>query len=837
MKHTTKSSKNKNSNSSSPRSRSRSREKELQQEKEKSHQNHPHEKNKNSRQAAIQKPDQGKLYLANIPLSLPQQKIIQEFEKYGKILDYSFRKKTDVPHPYYYGHITLCKKNEAEQAMKNIVNKHNWTVKPFEKENKDKNSNKDKNNLNNLNYNLINNINNIKSSNEDKSQNDESNNFHLNNHINTSNIKVREILVSNLPLSIIEKDLYKEFFIFGEISKIELKTIGDKKIAFIKYRLINSAMKALEKEKNINFSGNLIDVNFSNINQRKDIKGNELNYELNETNCKLIVVCLNKNIDTISEENALKIFENYGDIKNIIIKNFNSRNHIFVEYYKPEDAKRAIDKLNIDIETKKLFGDENCEINFYFKNKFNEINPCLNEVNNNSDINMNINSLPSALNNNINMNNNTNNLMNNNIPKLLNQNNNIGMNNMNNPALLFQLMQKQNLLNINNKPNNNQINDINQINQINQLNNLNIKNNLINNINNNNPFSKVPFTYNRLLYPNPNNFPFANNPQFFNSNNSNIANLNNLQMLQNLLNNSNQINLNSLTNNNIMNNMNNNTNNNANNNDNRSNNEVKDILNQILSDKNNQKNNNSNSESDLSSINGSHQSAEEMEFEKEYSLEAEDLKIIWNGFLTKNGKDRTNVDMFKIRGNIDDSYIKEYALNICNRIQFEEVLKKRELGLVAISPNSITQKDNFDLFMNYLQDKQRCGVVNISDNKYTLFLVSPCEFSELFYVNPKKHLLGIMVENSSDQGRPPLSLPPPVYSLTAKRKLMGKNSKNENKKDIKDNHNNKQSDQEMIMKLKEELKKMENSGDEEGKKSVEEMIKQNPNIKDIFENL
>ena len=45
----------------------------------------------------------------------------------------------------------------------------------------------------------------------------------------------------------------------------------------------------------MNFNGNIIKVNFSNINQRKDIKGNEEGYELNENNCKLIIVTLNKN--------------------------------------------------------------------------------------------------------------------------------------------------------------------------------------------------------------------------------------------------------------------------------------------------------------------------------------------------------------------------------------------------------------------------------------------------------------------------------------------------------------------------------------------------------------
>ena len=166
-------------------------------------------------------------------------------------------------------------------------------------------------------------------------------NINLNN-----NIKIREIWVTNLPLSTDEAILYKEFFIYGEISKIELKTCWDEKNAFIKYRLAYSAKKALEKENNTYFNGNIIIVSYSNENQRKDIKGDEIGYELTDNNCKLIVVCLNKNKETTNEKNILNIFKNYGNIKNVTIKNISNKNHIFVEYYKPEDALKDIVDMN-----------------------------------------------------------------------------------------------------------------------------------------------------------------------------------------------------------------------------------------------------------------------------------------------------------------------------------------------------------------------------------------------------------------------------------------------------------------------------------------------------------
>ena len=318
---------NSKSKSPSPRERSRSREKEIEEEREKNgaHMHHHTFKNHNNI-------EEGKLYLANIPLNIPQNKIKEEFENYGRILDYSFRKKTDVPNPYYYGYITLSQKSEAEEAMVNITKTFNWTVMPFNRNTKERNiKNKNlNNNLNNLLY--------CKNNNHEDSLSSDYENNNLNNKL-INFIKVREIWVKNLPLSANEINLYKEFFIFGEISKIDLKTFGDTKNAFIKYRLMNSAIKALEKGNNMDFNGNIINITFSNPAHKKDIIGNELGYELTENNCKLIVVCFNKNIECSNEETAFNIFENFGKIKNIIIKNIFNINNIFIEYYKCEDAK------------------------------------------------------------------------------------------------------------------------------------------------------------------------------------------------------------------------------------------------------------------------------------------------------------------------------------------------------------------------------------------------------------------------------------------------------------------------------------------------------------------
>ena len=831
---------NSKSKSPSPRERSRSREREIEEEREKNgvHIHHTFKNHNNI--------EEGKLYLANIPLNIPQNKIKEEFENYGRILDYSFRKKTDVPNPYYYGYITLSQKSEAEEAMINITKNFNWTVMPFNRDTKERNiKNKNlNNNLNNLLY--------CKNNNREDSLSSDYENNNLNNKL-INFIKVREIWVKNLPLSANEINLYKEFFIYGEISKIDLKTFGDTKSAFIKYRLINSAIKALEKANNMDFNGNIINITFSNPTHKKDIIGNELGYELTENNCKLIVACFNRNIECSNEETACNIFENFGKIKNIIIKNISDINHIFIEYYKCEDAKRAVEEMNTDvnIENRKILGDENCEINFYFKNKLNQINPILIEGKN-----INTNFAQNNMNNNILFNN----MMMHGLPKTVNYGNN-------NPALIFQLLQK-NLLNnqfnfnkLNNNINNNLQNkcqnSFNQIpskifnfnnnlipqnynnNSVNnmQLNNINLSNPLYNIFNNNTLYPKTSLPYIQpQIFPNlqGNNFQQTsqnlqnmNQNATLNQNQLSISLLLNNPCISNIINNSfkNLINLNP----NIKNN-----NNNSNKENNTKSNDVKDLLNKIMLDKENKKTNN-NSDSDISSVNGS-QSAEEMDFEKEYSLEEENLKYIWNGILTKNKKDKVNVDVYKIRGNIDDNYFKGFHLNICNRIQYEEVMKKHLLGIVAISPQNVTQREIFDQYINYLNERQRCGVINLSE-KCVLYLASPGEFSNKFYINPKKHLLGLLADTTVQSllyiDMNNLALPPPVISMTEKRRLMNKNKKNDHSKD----NNNCENDP--IKVLKEQLKINEHCEENEKEKfnNVNELIKQNPKIKEIIEKL
>ena len=133
---------NRNSNSNSPSNRSRSRERERdrerdrdnnrekdknynrgnEREKHRERNNNNRENNKHQQHSSHESGNiiDGKLYLSNIPINITEYQVKEEFEKYGKVIDYSLRKQLNVPFPYYYGYITLSKKQEADKAREYI---------------------------------------------------------------------------------------------------------------------------------------------------------------------------------------------------------------------------------------------------------------------------------------------------------------------------------------------------------------------------------------------------------------------------------------------------------------------------------------------------------------------------------------------------------------------------------------------------------------------------------------------------------------------------------------------------------------------------------------------
>jgi len=168
------------------------------------------------------------------------------------------------------------------------------------------------------------------------------------------------------------------------------------------------------------------------------------------------------------------------------------------------------------------------------------------------------------------------------------------------------------------------------------------------------------------------------------------------------------------------------------------------------------------------------------EYESQYSLEDENLKQLWSGFLTKNKKDKVCVDAYQIRHECSHFFTSEFNLNVSHRTQFEEIMKRPIIGVIAFSPQNETQCENFLEYINYFKEKDRAGVVNFK-SQATMYIVPPGDFSRKFYQNPKKHLLGIFVDSSVDVEKyvdmNQLKLPPPVIS-SAEKKLLLKQQKN-----------------------------------------------------------
>ena len=541
-----------------------------------------------------------------------------------------------------------------------------------------------------------------------------------NNNNNPTKVKVREIWIGNLPQGTTKINLYKIFFIYGEISKIELNT--EKNFAFIRYKLVNSASNAFKKTINNRdlFNGKRVRILYSDYNIRDGIIGDEKDFILTEKTCKLIYISLNKNSNLANDNLIKEIFGKFGKIKEISSRNVHGyRPSIYIEYSKYEEAQKAINEIMNDdnLESRKKLGDVNCDVNFYFQKKI------------------------------YNNNNTKNNPLINNIypppPFMLGLLNNL---------LNLPLMYSPPYLGINqltNKFNQN-------INEQNNINNININNNNINNPNN----------------------------TFNNNNNFNNNNLNNTTLNINNFNNNNKDNNNNKGDNNNKDNNNNSNKNNNNNNNNNSNKkpeekkltktEIKNILTDIIKVPEKKKEN--------EKEDSSKKSEDEINFEKQYSLEGENLKNIWSGFLTKNKKDRISVDAYQIRGNISEDFNTEYNLDIHHKTIYEEILKRPSLGIVAFSPQDYSQCQGFNEYINYFNEKKRVGVINIkSKNKFILYLVPPCEFSRKFYQNPKKHLLGILVDSNVEPkinvDMNNLNLPPPVISYMERKLMMQKKKK------------------------------------------------------------
>ncbi len=304
--------------------------------------------------------DEGiKLYLSNLGSNVSEKKIIEEFKYYGEVVDISIKRKNGKSN--YFGYVIMRSRNSAEKAMKEISKSYGWKITLYEKEDRrDKHRSKSSSKS--------------RSRSKEKVENPTAQEENKKTEDNRP-VRVREIWVGGLPNSINEQSLYNQFFIFGEISRMDCHFQNDKNYAFIRYRLSSSASRAYEKAKNMNLNGSIIRVSFSDSSKRREIIGDEEGFEVSEKNCKLLHMSLNKGSTLASESTIRDLLKKYGTIKGFHIKNNQGyRPTIYVEYSKPEEAEIALQNLtslDSNNEKKSLLGDPFCDINYDFKKKLN----------------------------------------------------------------------------------------------------------------------------------------------------------------------------------------------------------------------------------------------------------------------------------------------------------------------------------------------------------------------------------------------------------------------------------------------------------------------------------
>ena len=108
----------------------------------------------------------------------------------------------------------MSKKTDTEYAIKNIQKKYDCKLSLYEKESNN-------NNNNNENKEKKDDIFSDSSNSENEASNKEKTTTENQNLVPKS-VKVREIWIGNLPDTITKEILYKTFFIYGEISSIDI---------------------------------------------------------------------------------------------------------------------------------------------------------------------------------------------------------------------------------------------------------------------------------------------------------------------------------------------------------------------------------------------------------------------------------------------------------------------------------------------------------------------------------------------------------------------------------------------------------------------------------------
>ena len=181
--------------------------------------------------------------------------------------------------------------------------------------------------------------------------------------------RTREIWIGNLDSTITESVLYRHFFIYGEIERID--TFSFKGFAFIRFCQTSAATRAADNG-NLLIEGRNLRIALSNRIKRTDSLGDKPGYDP-ARNAKTLRIEYARP-GPIQIEGVQEVMNRYGRVKALYVKQMHPesmyRSHMFVDYETHEEAENALFHLYENDKgglRRKELGDENIEVCYAYK--------------------------------------------------------------------------------------------------------------------------------------------------------------------------------------------------------------------------------------------------------------------------------------------------------------------------------------------------------------------------------------------------------------------------------------------------------------------------------------
>eukprot|EP01022_Parablepharisma_sp_SALTPOND_P033022 TRINITY_DN88060_c0_g1_i1.p2 TRINITY_DN88060_c0_g1~~TRINITY_DN88060_c0_g1_i1.p2 ORF type:complete len:318 (-),score=29.78 TRINITY_DN88060_c0_g1_i1:1365-2318(-) len=150
----------------------------------------------------------------------------------------------------------------------------------------------------------------------------------------TESVGIREIWTGNLAQTVTQEKLYKHFFIYGEIEMIDMFMF--KNFAFVRFKEVTAAARALDLAKNVKIDGRPIKISFADPVRRKEALGDSPGYVFNEHTAKALLFKYTTVTMSPPEEAVKGTLNRYGSIKAILTLETPQdpmfKPHIFVEF-------------------------------------------------------------------------------------------------------------------------------------------------------------------------------------------------------------------------------------------------------------------------------------------------------------------------------------------------------------------------------------------------------------------------------------------------------------------------------------------------------------------------